>query len=1406
MMPAVKMFDPVMGVDVHMVNIPSPAGPIPTPIPHPFVGMIFDPMELAPMIGAKVWVQGMPKGTAGSEGKAIPPHIPMGAGFVPPLPGNDCEIFLGSATVLFEDAPASFTALTVRSCGMGGMKLPTSVVMAIPAGLPVLIGGPPVPNMMGMALKALQKMGMKAMGNLIRKFQKNSKFFKRVSVVLRRKAKKICKKLGVPKSVQNKISKGICTVTGHPVDVATGKVFTDNIDFELPGPIPLVWERTWFSTSVYDGPLGRGWHHSCDWALGTDLGVVAVRMGDGRSVEFEPLKEGEERFNRLEKLTLVRSNNGYAIRTRDGLLYKFESDAESNSDIRKLIAIEDRTGSAIRFMYNREGLLVKIIDSAGRELIIDSDMHGRIVRIRAPHHETDLADFPVISYRYDDMNDLVEAIDPHQKSWHFTYANHLLKKETNRNGLSFYFDYDGATHEARCIRTWGDNGIYDHKITYNTLDKTTTVENSLGHKTVYHIADSGLVTKTIDSLGRESRTDFNDFNEPEREFDELGMMTAYAFDDRGNAVAIVNPDGSTLAIKYNTFDEPLEATDPAGGSWKWEYDNKGRLLKRVDPLGRETLFGYTGPFISSVTDPTGAVTALSVDKQGNLTSMITPDSGKSLWEYDRLGRVFRSTDPRGNQSSISYDWLGRITYVREPDGNMRSLEYDGEGNVVHAIDKQYDVTFEYSGMNRMVARAQNKTRVEFVYDTEERLTAIRNEHGSVYGFELDLSGDVTVESGFDGVRRVYERDAKGRVTKVTRASGLSTRYHYDALDRVVALEHSDGATESYEYRADGELLSAVNGAHRVTFERDQLGRVTKELQDGRWVESGYDALDMRISLRSSMGAFQTIERDAMGDVKRIAYRTDEKQEQPLWESKFTRDIMGLELERSLPGGIRSRWERDRLGRPKRHSITSLKGYTRTRDYVWDVNDRLRQIIDSLNGPIIFQHDNFGNLSGALYRDGSELLRMPDSVGNLFRTRDRSDRKYGRAGQLVESLGKEGWTRYEYDAEGNLIKKILPSGKAWRYEWNAAGMMARVIRPDETVVEFSYDPLGRRISKTFGRSTTRWVWDGNTMLHEWVEVRPGIDKPASPTSFPLDNNAAAKNREEMLAGRPANGPPPEPITWLFEPESFAPMAKIQGEERHSIVTDHLGTPVAMFNDRGEQSWAADLDIYGRVIDKTVKGNAVDCPFRFPGQYEDEETGLYYNRFRYYDPESGEYVSQDPIGLAGGMGLYSYCFDTILSLDPFGLASCGVQPKKFKTPFKPLSAKEKRVLNSKLKSRTITRQEYQHLQWDKRFSNRRNRGVDRFWSDERKKLRTGQPGTRNWSPQQKSDILAGRTPTHAGSPIEGHHKYNALDHPQLADRGDNIFPATRTEHQNKWHGGNWQNDTSGSPLNPSFPDEF
>ena len=141
-----------------------------------------------------------------------------------------------------------------------------------------------------------------------------------------------------------------------------------------------------------------------------------------------------------------------------------------------------------------------------------------------------------------------------------------------------------------------------------------------------------------------------------------------------------------------------------------------------------------------------------------------------------------------------------------------------------------------------------------------------------------------------------------------------------------------------------------------------------------------------------------------------------------------------------------------------------------------------------------------------------------------------------------------------------------------------------------------------------------------------------------------------------------------------------------------------------------------------------------------------------------------------------------------------------------PHRPLTPEQRRDLHNKVDNRTISRDEWERLQWDRRFSNRRSRGVARYWRSEKKRLREGLPGTRQWTPEQRQAILAGRTPQLEGSAIEGHHRYNAIDYPQLADDPLNIYPVSRAEHQYRWHGGNWQNDTMGEPLNPLFPEEF
>jgi GHH signature containing HNH/Endo VII superfamily nuclease toxin len=141
----------------------------------------------------------------------------------------------------------------------------------------------------------------------------------------------------------------------------------------------------------------------------------------------------------------------------------------------------------------------------------------------------------------------------------------------------------------------------------------------------------------------------------------------------------------------------------------------------------------------------------------------------------------------------------------------------------------------------------------------------------------------------------------------------------------------------------------------------------------------------------------------------------------------------------------------------------------------------------------------------------------------------------------------------------------------------------------------------------------------------------------------------------------------------------------------------------------------------------------------------------------------------------------------------------------TPYKIMGSKKMKILNEKVKNRTITREEWKQLQWNKRFKRRRDRGVDNFWEQEKVRVMNGNP-TRNWTPEQTKDILNGNIPKHNGKPIIGHHAYSASKYPQLADKGEIIYPVTFREHLYRWHGGNYRDSLPGRPINDSIPNDF
>jgi RHS repeat-associated protein len=151
------------------------------------------------------------------------------------------------------------------------------------------------------------------------------------------------------------------------------------------------------------------------------------------------------------------------------------------------------------------------------------------------------------------------------------------------------------------------------------------------------------------------------------------------------------------------------------------------------------------------------------------------------------------------------------------------------------------------------------------------------------------------------------------------------------------------------------------------------------------------------------------------------------------------------------------------------------------------------------------------------------------------------------------------------------------------------------------------------------------------------------------------HAAARMEGDMAQGREFWDITKQPlVTWVFESGTFVPAAKITEKQQISIVTNYMGTPEAMYREDGEAVWMCELNSYGRVRNFQGESKTM-CPFRYQGQYEDAETGQYYNRFRYYSPEEGMFISQDPIGLNGGMQLYNYVHDPNSWIDRFGLAA-------------------------------------------------------------------------------------------------------------------------------------------------------
>ena len=778
-MPVGKFYDLAIGVDIH----PTTAPPSPAfPVPH--IGMVYDmAAALMAAISSSIPVPASGGGSVASVAanliKGMAPSVKVhgqwiaNAGMsIQHLPGiilhalptvaptSYSEMWMGSSTVLADGPPCSTISHLALSCNIAGfpppprkkkkakmtLMAPTSLLTLITsAGKPVLVGGPPTIDMFQLAMK----LGLKGLGKLVKKGAKQ------LMKITKKATKTVKSKLG------KVLQKAKCRLFGEPVDVVTGRVYHTNTDFELPGPIPLVWERTYYSDAEIDGPLGYNWHHSYNIGI-YDMGdAITLRLSDGREIALPNLTDGApDWFDRAEQLTWRRKNGDYELEDDNGLLYTFAY-TPNREGYRMVTSIATKDGFVIRFRYNSRYDLQEIIDSRNQSIWVETDGKGRIICISKPSGSERIN---LIRYRYDKAGNMVETTDANGVSKHFEYNGHLLSKLTNQSGLSFYWEYKGRGDNARCIHTWGDDGVLDYRFEYG--DGVTHTTNSLGHRESYYYDSNNLIYKIVDANGGITRQFYNEFEELEVVVNPEGLSTKATFNDKGRLIQSTNENGESTRYVYDKDNRLTHILTPGGQHQSWEYDASDRVTERTNEAGETLYYEYEGKLLKAVADSRLNRIELEYDRRYDLVRLAYSNGLTRRWEYDEAGRMTLSTDVNGNTTRYRYDRMDNLIEMEEPDGNIHQFSYDASGEMIHAKDKLHEVAFAYGPMGILKSRTQNGRTVHFGYDTELQLRTILNEGSEKYRFDLDGMGQVVKETGFDGLEREYIRDGAGHVRTV----------------------------------------------------------------------------------------------------------------------------------------------------------------------------------------------------------------------------------------------------------------------------------------------------------------------------------------------------------------------------------------------------------------------------------------------------------------------------------------------------------------------------------------------------------------------------------------------------------------------------------------------------------------
>ena len=1066
---------------------------------------------------------------------------------------------------------------------------------------------------------------------------------------------------------------------GKPVNVTNGNVYLAQTDYLLSGVgDSILISRSYNSISQVVGLFGRGWTTLYDEKVTNANGLLQLTLSDGRLVSATTANF----FGQISQ----NADGTYAVIFKTGEVHRFNNSG-------RLTALIDRNGNQTTLVYDTAGRLLNLTDPSGRVLNVTTNGSGVVSSI------SDSMGM-VATYSYGGNQQLLTVTYADSSGYQFAYApvpaGLALSSVTDVLGnVIEHHDYDA---QGRAITSQAHGGVERYALNFVSPIETD-VTDALGRVTkfFYHNIKGTRVVTEVQGLcscgGAQVQTwTYDGQLNVTGKTDALNHAINFTYDSTGNRLTQTDATG-TMTFTYNAFGQMLTAADQTNNVTRYNYDGAGNLLTTTDALNNTMTFTYNarGQMLTTM-DARGKTTTFAYDATGNLTQRKDANNIITFFFYDARSRLIKFRDGLSRSTLFAYDLAGRINKVTYPDNSFTSFTYDLAGRRTRVTDERGNPTvYGYDAAYRLtsVTDALNHT-VSFAYDLTSNLTRVTDALSRVTDYEyddFDRLRKITYPPAESGANRLFETiayDADSNVTSHTDTAGRSTQYDYDNVNRLTSTTDAANKTTTVGYDALSRVTSLTDAINQqYQFAYDALGRQIQITRAGVSMSYAYDEVGNRIQRTDYNGAVTNYSYDNLNRLTTITYptRTLTFGYDPL--NNVTRAV---NENGTIYLSYDNRYRLSSVSDPFFYGVSYNYDATGNRTklkvngatyatYTYDAINRLTSLADSTNLNFIYAYDavnrltsrgapngvatNYGydgldrltslihtkgatTLSGNLYTytNGNNIsswttqtaqrtysydavdritttanFEMPaenysyDAVGNRTASHLSASYEYQPFNRLTSTANAS----YSYDNNGNLVSKTDALG-AWSFVYDEENRLTQVNKPGGPTINYKYDAVGRRIQRTTSAGTNeRYVYDGADAL-----IDLNADWSVATTYL---NDLGVDNHLRQTSATTG-------VSYF--------------------LTDHLGSTAAFADISGNAAEQLAYDSFGNSV------GSARTRYGFTGRERDPDSGLLFYRARFYDPQLGRFISEDPIGLAGGVNGYSYTSNSpARRKDPSGL---------------------------------------------------------------------------------------------------------------------------------------------------------